>query len=506
MTGADVLIFWKKFPHICRGGDDGIEKRNGANNVRLIANERIDCKEKAAFPLFSFPLTGILLLLYIEKSFYFNDFQRSSPILTALIFYASREDAMVSRREFLMTLARLVPMIGGAGIFLSGSLWENFLFGSNTGILQAMDRWEDIIRSAPTARYWTSPALGKASCLACHSAGEHLKTKDHAHEEQIVKCLLCAQDCIIRAGRQGRCRARMNVGGELKSLVYGRPITVHVDPIEKKPFYHYLPGSQAYSLATSGCPLQCKFCQNWEISQAAPEDYQVSPTPPSSIVSSALSHGAPVIAFTYNEPTVFSEYLIDIAEKARKRKIHPVLVSCGIMNEKPLADMCKFLDAIKIDLKGYSEDFYRKVCRSELRPVLRSIKQIAKSQIHLEIVNLVVPTLNDSDKMIEALVEWVIGEIGPDVPVHFTRFQPNYQLLNLPPTPVATLDRARQIALSKGIHYAYVGNVPDHPGNHTYCPFCKKIVIKRTAFFLTEVNIKKGRCAYCHKKIAGVWT
>ena len=176
------------------------------------------------------------------------------------------------------------------------------------------------------------------------------------------------------------------------------------------------------------------------------------------------------------------------------------------MNEAPLAEMCRTLDAIKIDLKGYSEDFYRNVCKAELQPVLRSIKQIAKSRVHLEIVNLVVPTLNDSDKMLKGLIDWILGEIGPDVPLHFSRFHPDYQLLNLPPTPVATLERAYNMAMSSGIHYAYVGNVPDHRGNNTYCPNCKKAVIQRQGFFVTKMDIKDGRCRFCKGKIAGVWT
>jgi len=326
------------------------------------------------------------------------------------------------------------------------------------------------------------------------------------HEAGIVKCLLCAQGCVIKEGGRGHCRARMNVNGELRSLVYGRPMAVHIDPIEKKPFYHFLPGASAFSLATSGCPLRCKFCQNWEISQASPEDYQVAPTSPPLIVRSSRAREASVIAFTYNEPTVFVEYMTDIAREAKKQGLRSVLISCGIMNEAPLAELCETLDAIKIDLKGYDETFYRDVCGADLQPVLRSIKQIARSRTHLEIVNLVVPTLNDSEKMLRGLIDWVVGEIGPDVPVHFTRFHPDYQLRNLPPTPVATLERSREMAMGRGMHYAYVGNVPDHPGNHTYCPSCGKAVIKRTGFFIAEMHVKKGLCAFCRAKISGVWT
>jgi pyruvate formate lyase activating enzyme len=259
-------------------------------------------------------------------------------------------------------------------------------------------------------------------------------------------------------------------------------------------------------MATSGCPLHCRFCQNWQLSQASPEDYDQQQIPPEKITAAAIVSKAPVIAFTYNESTVFAEYFTDIARDARKRNVRCVLVSCGFMNEAPLREMCDVLSAIKIDLKGFSESFYRNVCSAELRPVLRSIKQIQKSTLHLELVNLVVPTLNDSEKMLQDLSDWVINELGPDVPIHFTRFHPDYQLLNLAPTPVATLERAREVALSKGIHFAYVGNVPNHPGNHTYCPKCKNLIVRRTGFFVTECRIVKGHCQICSEKIAGIWS
>ena len=297
----------------------------------------------------------------------------------------------------------------------------------------------------------------------------------------------------------------MNVNGELKSLVYGRPIAIHTDPIEKKPFYHFLPGSYAYSLATAGCPLSCQFCQNWQISQAKPEDYNVNYISANDIVKNTLLEKSPIIAFTYNEPTVFIEYMIDIAAAARKQNIKSVLVSCGFMNSEPLKELCNHLDAIKIDLKGFSEDFYRNVSSAELKPVLNTIKQIAKSKVHLEVVNLVVPTLNDSEKMLSGLVDWILSEAGPDVPLHFTRFHPDYKLLNLQPTPISTLVHAREMAMSKGMHYVFVGNVPGNEGNSTYCPHCKKPVIIRNGFLTLENHLKNGKCEYCNTHIAGVW-
>jgi pyruvate formate lyase activating enzyme len=282
-------------------------------------------------------------------------------------------------------------------------------------------------------------------------------------------------------------------------------VAVHVDPIEKKPLYHFLPASLAFSFGTAGCPLSCQFCQNWEISQSRAEDHEGQLVGPGPLVEAA-AHKAPVIAFTYNEPTVFTEYLLDVAEAARQRGLPSVLVSCGFMNEAPLDAMCDVLAAIKIDLKGFSEAFYRDVSHAELKPVLRSIAQARRRARHLEIVNLVVPTLNDSEAMLDGLATWIARELGRDVPVHFTRFHPDYKLLNLPPTPVATLERARQIAMARGIRYAYVGNVPGHAGNHTYCPKCGRIVIRRSGFFVVENNLWKGECKACRQPIAGVWS
>ena len=374
----------------------------------------------------------------------------------------------LSRRKFI-TKSGLYT--GAVYTALSSPALIEDLFAWINNKIQS-DYKKELFSNAPLARYWISTNIEKVNCLSCHSSSDISGKTGFDHGESILKCLLCAQGCIIKENERGKCRARINLNGELKSLVYGRPIAIHIDPIEKKPFYHFLPGKEAYSLATAGCPLSCQFCQNWELSQAKPEDFQVSFVSPERIVGDTQKHDAPIIAFTYNEPTVFTEYLTDIARLAKKKNLRSVLISCGFMNEEPLKEMCEVLDAIKIDLKGFSEEFYRKVSSAELKPVLRSIKQISKANTHLEIVNLVVPTLNDSEKMLNDLADWIIGEIGPDVPIHFTRFHPDYKLLNLPPTSISTLEHAREIAMSKGIHYAFVGNVPGHPGNCTYCPKC----------------------------------
>ncbi len=425
----------------------------------------------------------------------------------------------LSRRDFLKKTAQLgaasVLFARGAETAIScPESLARLISAFGEAVFPSASAASDLLQNAPVAKYWipANPASqfsllnSQSSCLSCHKPEDKIGDKPFQHKENFVKCLLCAQECLIKEGERGKCRARINVGGTLKTLVYGRPVTVHVDPIEKKPFYHFLPGSEAFSLATAGCPLACKFCQNWEISQARPEDFPGKFIPPEQLVQETVTSAAPVIAFTYNEPTVFTEYLTDIARIARSRNLRSVIISCGFMNKEPLEEMCSVLDAVKIDLKGFSKDFYRRVCGAELDPVLRSIKQTAKSGIHLEIVNLVVPTLNDSKEMLTELVSWIAGEVGPDVPVHFTRFHPDYQMPNLPPTPVATLEQAYEIAKAKGLRYAYVGNVPGHPGNHTCCPACGKVVISRTGFFITEKHLKNGCCEYCGGKIAGVWS
>lgn len=413
--------------------------------------------------------------------------------------------ATLTRRAFLGASARCGALAAGAAV-LGGHPWLQRVLDPVADAFAAGDPLDGLIRDAPVARYWVSTVSPDVSCAACHAAGTLAEGVAPKHPRVLIRCGLCARGCTLAEGERGACRARIHIDGELRSLVYGRPITVHVDPIEKKPFYHFLPGAAAYSLATSGCPLRCRFCQNWEISQARPEDYAQELVRPEWVARAAVARGAPVIAFTYNEPTVFTEYLTDIARAGRPLGRRSVLVSCGFMNEAPLSEMCEVLDAIKIDLKGYSPAFYRDVCGAELAPVLRSIRQVAKRGTHLEIVNLVVPTLNDAPAMLKELAKWVAGEIGPDVPIHFTRFHPDYQLTQLPPTPVATLERARETAMAEGIHFAYVGNVPGHPGNHTYCPSCGRIVIEREGFLVTAVRLKQGRCAACGRAIPGVWS
>jgi pyruvate formate lyase activating enzyme len=320
-----------------------------------------------------------------------------------------------------------------------------------------------------------------------------------------VACELCPRGCHISEGDTGFCRARKNIKGKLYALGYAQPCAIHIDPIEKKPFFNMLPRSLSFSIASAGCNLRCKFCQNWQISQVSPLETTNQYNPPERIVAAAKSNGCRSIAYTYTEPTNYYEYMLNTAKAARAKGVLNVNHSNGYINPEPLKQLCKYLDGANIDLKGFSQDFYRKVCEADLEPVLETIKTLKKSGIWVEITNLVIPGQNDDLRMIAKMCEWLRSDVGPDVPVHFSRFFPMYKMVGIPPTPVVTLEKARDAALKAGLHYAYVGNVPGHAGEHTYCPGCKRIVIKRSGYSILESNMKTDKCKYCGAKIGGMW-
>jgi pyruvate formate lyase activating enzyme len=279
-----------------------------------------------------------------------------------------------------------------------------------------------------------------------------------------------------------------------------------LDPIEKKPFFHVLPSTTSFSLATVGCNFQCKFCQNWEISQASPEDVYSYDVPPEMIVKNAKDVGAHSVAYTYVEPTIFYEYMVDICQLAKKAGLLNVCHSNGFINPEPLKNLCKVMDAANIDLKGFTEAFYSDVCSGEIAPVLETLKTLKKEKVHLEITNLVIPTQNDDLSRLKEMCLWIEKELGADTPVHFSRFYPLYKLRSLPPTPVSTLEKARSTALSSGLEYVYIGNIPGHEGEHTFCPKCKKVLIQRIGYMVGENHLKGGKCQYCGKPIPGIWT
>ena len=325
--------------------------------------------------------------------------------------------------------------------------------------------------------------------------------------DQRIRCLVCPRKCVVGDTGRGYCRVRENVGGKYSTVVYGRVCTYHVDPIEKKPLFHFLPGTSAFSLATVGCNLECKFCQNWEISQEKPENVPATGMPPAKVVESAVRLKAPTIAYTYTEPTVYYEFMLDTAREGRERRLRNVMISAGYINPDPLVGLTRAMDAIKIDLKGFTPDFYAKTCNATLPPVLDSIVTVKKAGTWIEIVHLVIPTLNDSDKETDAMCRWLHENVGDEVPLHFTRFYPTYKLANLPPTSVAAVERAREIGLARGLKYVYVGNVPaKHPGESTYCPKCGKIVIERAGYTILSNRLRYGKCPECNASVAGVWS
>ena len=320
-----------------------------------------------------------------------------------------------------------------------------------------------------------------------------------------IRCDVCPRLCQIADLERGYCGNKENRKGKYYSLVYSRPCTVHVDPIEKKPLFHVLPGSQAFSIATAGCNIECDFCQNWQIAQFRPEQVPSIRLTPEQAARKAKETGCSTIAYTYSEPVTFYDYMLDTAVEGKKKGVGSVVITNGFINEAPLRLLCENVTAVKIDLKAFTEKFYQKSCHGELKPVKDTLVRLVRWGMWTEIVVLIIPTLNDSPDEIRAMVEWISGELSPDVPVHFTRFHGAYKIKNLPPTPLSTLERCYEIAKEKGLKYVYLGNVPGHPSENTRCPKCDKIVVKRTGFIVSEINIKKGRCEFCEEVIPGVW-
>ena len=321
-----------------------------------------------------------------------------------------------------------------------------------------------------------------------------------------VECGLCPQGCSVADGERGTCGVRENRKGTYYTLVHGAVCALHLDPVEKKPFFHVLPGRNALSYATAGCNVACVFCQNWEISQFRPEQVPSRHIEPRDMVEIARREGASMTAATYSEPTVFWEYVRDVAAASRKAGIHPLVVSNGYIKPEPLSDVLPLLAAYKVDLKAMTEDFYVRQVRGHLKPVLETLETIRKSGTWLEIVVLLIPGLNDSEDEARKLARWVTANLGPDVPVHFTRFHPTYLLKNLPPTPLPTLERAWDAAKAEGLHFAYLGNVPGHPGENTVCPGCGAVVIRRVGFSVLADRLKEGKCPDCGREIPGVWS
>ena len=322
-----------------------------------------------------------------------------------------------------------------------------------------------------------------------------------------VRCTLCRHRCIIREGESGICRVRVNKEGKLYSLVYGYPIALHIDPIEKKPLFHFLPGSNALSIATVGCNFRCKFCQNWDISQLPRdynrvEGYKVSPE---EVVGAALRSGSTIISYTYTEPTIFFEYALDISKLAVKKGIKNTFVTNGYVTEEALKDIAPYLHGANIDLKSMNPKFYASVVGARLNEVLDGIKTYKKFGIWLEITTLIIPGYNDSEDELREIARFIRDELGDGTPWHVSRFYPAYKFKHVPSTQISAVRRAREIGLEEGLKYVYTGNIPGNAGEDTHCPSCGEVLIRRWGFSVVEYNITNGKCRFCGEKIDGVW-
>ncbi|MGH9770424.1 MAG: AmmeMemoRadiSam system radical SAM enzyme [Candidatus Acidiferrales bacterium] len=321
-----------------------------------------------------------------------------------------------------------------------------------------------------------------------------------------VHCYLCPRHCHIGEGQAGFCFIRANEGGKLYSLGYAHPAALQIDPIEKKPLNHFLPGTRVFSMGTAGCNMGCFFCQNWDISKSRSDQVHSSYVPPEDVALLAIRNGCPTIAFTYNEPTIWGEYVIDICHAAKEYGLNTVMVSNGYITSDAFHDIYDHVDAANIDLKAFTENFYGRVTLTHLQPVLETLQWLKnETSVWFEITNLIIPTLNDTPAETRQLAEWVLEHLGPDVPLHFTAFHPDFKLRDKPRTPPETLHAARAIALETGLHYVYEGNIYSDSA-HTSCPSCKTVLLRRSWHDVQETRLKDGGCPNCGLAIPGRWT
>jgi len=317
-----------------------------------------------------------------------------------------------------------------------------------------------------------------------------------------VLCYLCPRNCKIGEGKSGFCFIRKNINGKLYLLAYGNPCAVHIDPMEKKPLYHFLPGSDIISLGTAGCNLACKYCQNNDISKVGQDQVRTFDMPPEVVIKTAVENHCKSIAYTYNEPNIWAEYVMDISKLAREKGLKSVMVTNGYINIKPLHEVYKYIDAANVDFKAITEEFYTSLTLSHLKPVLDALIEMKSMEIWIEITNLVIPTINDSSDELKKLSNWIYSNLGDDVPLHFSAFHPDFKLLNLPRTPAKTLEKARKIAMDIGLKYVYEGNIYSEEGSNTYCPSCGRLLIRRNWHSINSNNLINGKCS-CGQNISG---
>jgi len=324
-------------------------------------------------------------------------------------------------------------------------------------------------------------------------------------ENNLVKCFLCSHHCKIADGKRGICGVRENRGGMLYTLIYGKVVAQHIDPIEKKPFFHFQPGSRSYSIATVGCNFRCLHCQNFEISQMPKDQKRIigEDVSPEEILHEAIGTGCQSISYTYTEPTIFFEFAYDCMKLAKGKGLKNTFVTNGFMTKECLNEMKGLLDGANVDVKAFTEDFYKRVCGARLAPVLESIEYMRQLGIWIEITTLIIPTQNDSEDELRQIAKWIY-KTDKSIPWHISAFYPTYKMMNIPRTPRETIDRAREIGLEEGLRYVYTGNVPGDPGESTYCYNCKKLIIERYGFNVRKNLTKESKCPYCRTEIDGV--
>ncbi len=349
-----------------------------------------------------------------------------------------------------------------------------------------------------------SSAPGSSASNA--SASQQTEARHYTRlERNRVRCDLCHHRCIIANGDRGFCRVRENDGGRLYSLVYGSVAGLQIDPIEKEPMHHMFPGHQNLCVFTASCNFRCRHCHNWHTSQRGPGEIRHQAFSPRDIVNLAKSRGTRSISHSINEPTIFYEYMYDISREAQREGLNTLFHTNGYMREEPLRELLRHMDGVTVDLKAFTDDFYRQVSSASLEPVLQTLKVIHEEKAHLEIVYLVIPTLNDDPEEIGTMASWIRDELGPEIPLHLNRFTPTYKLTTLPSTPVETLEKAAKTARDAGLKFVYVGNVPGHRLNSTFCPGCGERLIHRTHFYVESKQMENGRCKSCGYEIYGLW-
>jgi pyruvate formate lyase activating enzyme len=324
-------------------------------------------------------------------------------------------------------------------------------------------------------------------------------------EGDAVRCRLCPHSCLIKEGKRGICRVRANLGGRLYALTYGKVSSMHMDPIEKKPLFHFKPGRPVLSFGGASCNLRCQHCQNYAIAHVGPEEIPLRTVLPEEVPTMCREQNSEGVAWTYNEPTIWYEYMMDASQLCKREGLFTVSVTNGFIQEEPLRSMKGVIDAMNIDVKGFTETFYKEVCKGQLAPVLRACEVAKEIGVHLEVTYLVIPTRNDRQEEIEGFCQWVKDRLSGDTPVHFSRFHPDYKMVDLPPTPRSTMEMAVSTARSKGLDYVYMGNISTEKGENTYCPQCGSLLVRRSGFLTEIVGLKGENCARCGRRADLVW-